>query len=133
MKKLKKLKLSSKAKSKSKELKKVQSKAKKIKKKSSIDAQVLLQNKLDKDMKKLLNLGLQKKFLTYEEVDEFLPKEIKTKEQIDGVMFLLVENEIEVVDIVKPKVDASSTEDNITDPVEAVTQEDTSKSSRPSY
>jgi RNA polymerase primary sigma factor len=59
--------------------------------------------KNNKDIKKLLDLGLQRGFLTFEEVNELLPAEIVAPQAIDEVMVLLGENEIEVVDAAKGK------------------------------
>jgi RNA polymerase primary sigma factor len=60
----------------------------------------------NKEIKKLLDLGVQRGFLTYEEVNELLPPEIITSDALDEVMNLLGENEIEVLDTTKkPKDD----------------------------
>ena len=48
-----------------------------------------------KDLKKLIDMGVQRGFLTYEEVNELLPPEIISPEQIDEIMHLLGENEVE--------------------------------------
>jgi RNA polymerase primary sigma factor len=58
-------------------------------------------NKNNKEIKKLLDLGVQRGYLTYVEVNELLPPEIITTESIDEVMTLLAENEIEVIDSAK--------------------------------
>jgi len=50
------------------------------------------------DTKKLIDMGSQRGFLTFEEVHELLPPDIITPEQVDAVMFLLAENEIEVLE-----------------------------------
>jgi RNA polymerase primary sigma factor len=55
----------------------------------------------NKEIKKLIDLGLQRGYLTYEEVNELLPPEILQPEQIDSVIFLLADNEIEVLDTTK--------------------------------
>ena len=52
----------------------------------------------NKEIKKLLDLGVQRGFLTYEEVNELMPPDIIMPEAIDEVMNLLQENEIEVID-----------------------------------
>jgi RNA polymerase primary sigma factor len=54
-----------------------------------------------KEIKKLLDMGVQRGYLTYEEVNELLPPELITAAQIDEVMTLLSENEIEVIDTSK--------------------------------
>lgn len=58
-------------------------------------------NKSTKEIKKLLDMGVQRGFLTYVEVNELLPPEIITPAAIDEIMTLLSENEIEVIDAAK--------------------------------
>jgi RNA polymerase primary sigma factor len=55
-------------------------------------------NRNHKDIKKLLDLGVQRGFLSYIEVHELLPPELVSSEEIDEVMVMLGENEIEVTD-----------------------------------
>jgi RNA polymerase primary sigma factor len=55
----------------------------------------------NKEIKKLLDMGVQRGYLTYEEVNELMPPEIITPEAIDEIMNLLSENEIEVIDSAK--------------------------------
>lgn len=55
----------------------------------------------NKEIKKLLDMGVQRGYLTYEEVNELMPPEIITPDAIDEVMNLLSENEIEVIDSAK--------------------------------
>ncbi len=55
----------------------------------------------NKDIKKLLDMGVQRGYLTYEEVNEQLPPEIIAPEAIDEIMNLLSENDIEVIDSTK--------------------------------
>jgi RNA polymerase primary sigma factor len=52
----------------------------------------------NKEIRKLLDMGLQRGYLTYEEVNELLPPEIISAESIDEVMNLLGENEVEIID-----------------------------------
>ena len=59
------------------------------------NASALLKNK---EIKKLLDLGVQRGFLTYAEVNELLPPEVITPGAIDEILHLLGENEIEVID-----------------------------------
>jgi RNA polymerase primary sigma factor len=56
--------------------------------------------KLDKkkELKKLIALGKEKGFLTYEEINDALPEDVTDSEEIDEVMALIEENEIEVVE-----------------------------------
>ncbi len=55
-------------------------------------------NRNHKDIKKLMDLGVQRGFLSYVEVHELLPVEMVSPEEIDEVMVLLAENEIEITD-----------------------------------
>jgi len=52
----------------------------------------------NKDIKKLLDMGVQRGYLTYEEVNEMLPPDIITPDAIDEVMILMSDAEIEVID-----------------------------------
>lgn len=79
------------------------SSAKKNKSKSKMyDAskakKVDLNAKTNKDLRKLLDLGVQRGFLTAEEVNDLLPADIVDPKDIDSIMHLLAENEIEVLD-----------------------------------
>jgi RNA polymerase primary sigma factor len=67
----------------------------------------------NKEIKKLIEFGLQRGYLTYEEVNELLPPEILQPEQIDSVMNLLSDNEIEVLETTKrPKEVEDEDEDS---------------------
>ncbi|NDG85330.1 MAG: RNA polymerase sigma factor RpoD [Proteobacteria bacterium] len=55
-------------------------------------------NRNHKDIKKLLDLGVQRGFLSFIEVHELLPPEMISSEEVDEVMVLLAENEIEITD-----------------------------------
>jgi RNA polymerase primary sigma factor len=57
--------------------------------------------KNNKEIKKLIDMGVQRGYLTFIEVNELLPPEVITPEAIDEVMHLLGENEIEVIDATK--------------------------------
>jgi RNA polymerase primary sigma factor len=66
----------------------------------------------NKEIKKLIDMGVQRGYLTFIEVNELLPPEIITPEALDDVMALLSENEIEVIDATKrPKGDEEGDED----------------------
>jgi RNA polymerase primary sigma factor len=54
-----------------------------------------------KELKKILELGVQRGFLTYEEINDLLPPEILEATKIDEIMYILSENDIEVVDSAK--------------------------------
>jgi RNA polymerase primary sigma factor len=54
-----------------------------------------------KEIKKLIDMGVQRGYLTFIEVNELLPPEIITPDAIDEVMNLLSENEIEVIETTK--------------------------------
>src|SRR5512146_111013 len=60
------------------------------------------------EVKQLIDLGKEKGFLTYDEVNDLLPPDIVSSEQIDDVMSMFGEMEIEIVDSVQkvkiPKV-----------------------------
>ncbi len=51
-----------------------------------------------KEVKALINLGKEKGFLTYDEVNDALPADIVSSDQIDDVMVMFGENDIEIVD-----------------------------------
>ena len=68
-------------------------------------------NKNNKDIKKLLDMGVQRGFLTFEEVNELLPLDIVEPHMIDEIMILLSENEIEIIDGAKPRKEAESEEE----------------------
>ncbi len=54
-----------------------------------------------KEVKDLLEAGRQKGFLTYDEVNDALPADIVSSDQIDDVMSMFGDNEIEIVDAQK--------------------------------
>ena len=51
-----------------------------------------------KELQKLLAIGKEKGFLTFEEINDALPEEIVESEEIDEVMTIIVNNEIEIVE-----------------------------------
>src|ERR1044071_3568733 len=51
-----------------------------------------------KEVKKLIDLGKEKGYLTYDDVNDMLPAEVVSPDQIDDVMSIFGEMEIEVVD-----------------------------------
>jgi len=55
----------------------------------------------NKEIKKLLDMGLQRGYLTYEEVNELLPPDVLAPASIDEIMNLLSEHEVEVIDASK--------------------------------
>ena len=55
----------------------------------------------DKDVesiKQLIDTGKEKGYLTYEEVNEVLPRDIVASEQIDDIMIMFGEMDIAIVD-----------------------------------
>ncbi|MBI2712204.1 MAG: RNA polymerase sigma factor RpoD [Bdellovibrio sp.] len=66
----------------------------------------------NKEIRKLLDMGVQRGYLTYEEVNELMPPEIISPEAIDEVMHLLGENEIEVIDSTKRPKDSEDDEES---------------------
>ncbi len=63
------------------------------------------------ELKKLISLGKEKGYLTYKEVNDALPPDIISSEQIDDMMMLFDEMDIEIVDssqnvkVIKSKID----------------------------
>jgi RNA polymerase primary sigma factor len=56
------------------------------------------QKKDIKEVKKLIDLGKEKGYLTYDEVNDMLPADVVSPDQIDDVMSLFGEMDIEVID-----------------------------------
>ena len=50
------------------------------------------------EINQLISQGKEKGYLTYEEVNDVLPSDVVTPEQIDDLMYLFGENEIDIVD-----------------------------------
>src|SRR5688500_11830520 len=57
-----------------------------------------VQKKNMKEVKKLIDLGKEKGYLTYDEVNDMLPADIVSPDQIDDVMSIFGEMDIEVID-----------------------------------
>ena len=57
-----------------------------------------MQKKNIKEVKKLIDLGKEKGYLTYDEVNDMLPADIVSPDQIDDVMSIFGEMDIEVID-----------------------------------
>src|SRR5512136_246061 len=53
------------------------------------------------EVKQLIDLGKEKGFLTYDEVNDLLPPDLVSSEQIDDVMSMFGEMDIEIVDSVQ--------------------------------
>jgi RNA polymerase primary sigma factor len=66
-------------------------------KETSLSDQIA-QKKEIKEVKKLIDLGKEKGYLTYDEVNDMLPADIVSPDQIDDVMSLFGEMDIEVID-----------------------------------
>ncbi|MBI2026781.1 MAG: RNA polymerase sigma factor RpoD [Deltaproteobacteria bacterium] len=75
----------------------------------------LLDFKKSKNLQKLVDLGKEKKFLTYDEIDKALPEDVDSTEALDEVMHMFDEMEINVVEsedeFEKTKDDAAETEE----------------------
>src|SRR5919206_1933254 len=72
----------------------------------------------NKEIKKLIDMGVQRGYLTYVEVNELLPPEIITPQAIDEILHLLGENEIEVIDTTKrPKSEEEAEEETEEAPI----------------
>ena len=50
------------------------------------------------EVKQLISLGKEKGYLTYEEVNDFLPPDVVTPEQIDDIMMMFGETDIDIVE-----------------------------------
>ncbi len=50
------------------------------------------------DLKRLISVGREKGFLTYDELNEVLPEELVSSEQLDDMMMIFDEMDIEIVD-----------------------------------
>jgi|YNPNPStandDraft_1061719.scaffolds.fasta_scaffold12091_2 RNA polymerase primary sigma factor len=50
------------------------------------------------DVKKLIDIGKEKGYLTYDEVNEYLPSELISGEQLDDVMSMFGDMDIEIID-----------------------------------
>ncbi len=59
---------------------------------------LLMENTQEKSIQQLIELGKTKGFLTYEEVNDFLPEQRVSSEEIDKLLDLLSSEHIEVVD-----------------------------------
>ena len=53
---------------------------------------------ITKELRELIDLGKQKGYLTFDEVNNFLPPDLVSPEQLDDVMMLFGDQEIELVD-----------------------------------
>ena len=51
-----------------------------------------------KELQKLIAVGKEKGFLTYEEINEALPEEVVESDELDEVMTLIEDNDIEIVE-----------------------------------
>jgi len=69
------------------------------------------------EVEKLINLGKEKGYLTYDEVNEYLPSDILSGDQLDDVMTMFGDMEIEIIDSSKKikyqkRKNADSAEEN---------------------
>jgi RNA polymerase primary sigma factor len=55
-------------------------------------------SKMNKDIKKLIAIGKEKGHLTYDEVNELLPEDMVSSEEIDEVLMMLGDENIQIVD-----------------------------------
>jgi RNA polymerase primary sigma factor len=62
------------------------------------DSERSVEKKNIKEVKKLIDLGKEKGYLTYDDVNDMLPAEVVSPDQIDDVMSIFGEMDIEVVD-----------------------------------
>lgn len=73
-------------------------KASKVRKAKSQDKEVSEEKKGVMEVKKLIDIGKNKGYLTFKEVNEILPEDIVTSDQIDDLMIMFGEMDIEIVD-----------------------------------
>ncbi len=66
----------------------------------------------NKEIKKLLDMGVQRGYLTFEEVHELMPPDFISLAVIDEVLHLLQENEIEVLDSIKRLKDSDDEDES---------------------
>lgn len=71
---------------------------------------------LESQFDKLVALGRKKGHLTYEEINNFLPEEITSSEQIEKVFTLLDKENIEIIDSEEDSVKAVNKEENTDEP-----------------
>ncbi len=64
------------------------------------------------EMKQILELGMDKGFLTSDEINNFLPHNIFSPEDIESVFDLLSESDIDVVETIEEKLDSNEEEDS---------------------
>lgn len=84
-----------------------------------------------KEIKKVIELGLQRGFLTYEEINDLLPADLIEANRIDEVMGLLQENDIDVVDTVKKAKEEEPAEEEAEEVAEVVETEEAAKGTDP--
>src|SRR5437667_12856663 len=68
------------------------------KEKLAAEAGQPVEKKNMKEVKKLIDLGKEKGYLTYDDVNDMLPAEVVSPDQIDDVMSIFGEMDIEVID-----------------------------------
>jgi RNA polymerase primary sigma factor len=64
------------------------------------------------EVKQLMDLGKEKGFLTYDEVNDVLPSDIVSSDQIDDIMTMFGEMDIELVDAAKVKIAKPEADDD---------------------
>ena len=60
-------------------------------------------NNIRHDLKKIIDLGKQKGFLTYDELNDLLPENISSMEEIDKIFDLLGSEDIRIVSAIQGK------------------------------
>lgn len=73
---------------------------------------------LKENLKKIISIGRQKGFLTYDELNDMLPDDLSSMEEIDKILELLSNEDIRIVDALQSKV--KSKEDHAEDIKDAV-------------
>ncbi len=72
----------------------------------------------DKNLAKLISLGRDKGYLTYDDVNDILPEDVISSDEIDDILTVLGEENIEIVDATKKLEEEEEETLSITEPVE---------------
>ncbi|HDL09939.1 MAG TPA: RNA polymerase sigma factor RpoD [Candidatus Omnitrophica bacterium] len=72
----------------------------------------------DKNLAKLISLGRDKGYLTYDDVNDILPEDVISSDEIDDILTVLGEEHIEIVDAAKKLEEEEEEALPITEPVE---------------
>jgi RNA polymerase primary sigma factor len=77
------------------------------------------------DIKHLVDIGMEKGFLTSDEINDFLPQNIFSPEDIEDVFDFLLESDIDIVETIQEKVESNEEESSSWGEVEKIPSERT--------